>query len=86
MKLYRTDDLALATYLNMEGLHHEHLEMASMKAAKWVFREDEDLLEAVSEFESGEAAVHPGDFARKLKWVRDELYQFLRANGVPTAR
>ena len=75
----RTQDLALATYLNLEGHQHERLEMIDRRAAVWVFPGDGCRLRA-EDYHDGRAEVEPKAFATKLREVRDELYAFLRQN------
>jgi hypothetical protein len=72
-----TDDLAMATFLNIEGMPHERLEMKDRRSAIWIFHGNGDLSELADEYQRGDALVEPLAFSRKLREVRDELYQFM---------
>jgi hypothetical protein len=74
----RTDDLAMATFLNLEGHPHQRLEMKDRRSAQWVFVGDGTLHAAADEYHSATARVEPLAFSRKLRAVRDELYTFVR--------
>lgn len=75
-----TDDLAMATFLNLEGQHHRELRMKDRRSAEWVFVGDGELTALAKEYQRGEAFVEPLNFSRKLREVRDELYQFMKRN------
>lgn len=76
----RTDDLAMATFLNMEGHAHNRLEMKDRRSAEWVFYGDGDLKQIAEEYQAADGLVEPLAFSRRLRVIRDELYQFIKAN------
>lgn len=80
MKELRTDDLAMATFLNLNGHRHKCLEMKDRRSAQWVFVGNGTLDAAASEYHDATARVEPLAFSRELRVVRDELYQFVRRN------
>lgn len=80
IKELRTDDLAMATFLNLNGHRHECLEMKDRRSAQWVFVGDGTLHAAAAEYQAAEGRVEPLKFSRELRVIRDELYQFVRRN------
>lgn len=80
LKELRTDDLAMAAYLNLEGHRHIRLEMRDRRSAEWIFAGDGPLHEAAEIYQQADARVEPLEFNRKLREVRDELYKFIRLN------
>jgi hypothetical protein len=76
----RTDDLAMAAYLNLAGFAHTRLEMKDRRSAEWVFHGDGPLHEAADEYQEASARVEPLEFNRQLRTVRDELYRFIRTH------
>lgn len=77
----RTDDLAMATFLNLEGCQHDRLEMKDRRSAEWVFVGGVRLRELAQEYQQAEGSVEPLAYSRELRRVRDELYTFIRANS-----
>lgn len=80
VKELRTDDLAMASYLNLQGFPHARLEMKDRRSAEWVFFGDGPLHAAAESYQQCDARVEPLEFNRKLRAIRDELYQFIRTN------
>jgi hypothetical protein len=83
----RTADLALATYLKIEGCPIDRLEVmpgGSPKAvAEFVVScpngaTAESLWALAKDYERGAARVEPRDFAVEYRRVRDQLFAFLR--------
>lgn len=77
----RTDDLAMATYLSLEGYKHDCLEMKDRRSAEWVFNGDGDLHAAAQSYQEEQALVEPLAFSRRLRRIREELYGFIKANA-----
>jgi hypothetical protein len=80
-KELRTDDLAMAAFLNLSGFKHVRLNMKDRRSAEWVFFGDGPLHEAAETYQHADARVEPLEFNRTLRDVRDELYQFLRSSA-----
>lgn len=76
MSEFRTDDLALATVLGIEGQPHDRLEMDG-DGAEWVFDDCEELRAVVEMYGRNKSRVEPRRFMREVRSVRDELYAFL---------
>jgi hypothetical protein len=76
----RTSDLALATFMNLQGHRHLRLEMVDRRSACWVFSPTEAASVSWEVYQDGDAGVEPLAYSRKLREVRDELYQFLKSN------
>lgn len=70
----------MATWLNLEGHPHRCLEMKDRRSAEWVFEGDGDMHKCAQAYQDAEAMVEPLAFSRRLRQVRDELYQFIKAN------
>ena len=73
---YRTDDLALVTFLRCRGYNHAEM-VKDGRTCHWVFPVNGSLLELVDEYFADEAYVEPRDFMRKVALVRKEMYAFL---------
>lgn len=80
-KELRTSDLALATFLNLDGHSHTALEMLDKRAAVWVFNGNGEVHAAAEAYHDGTATVDPRVFMQEVREVRDELYKFLKANN-----
>lgn len=77
----RTDDLAMASYLNLKGYQHHHIQMKDRRSCEWIFdAKQPGLAEAAEVYQRADALVEPLEFNTVLRRVRDELYQFLRSN------
>lgn len=77
----RTDDLAMATFLNLSGCKHSRLEMKDRRSAEWVFEGGDQLRNLAASYQQAKGAVEPLAYSRALRRVRDELYAFIRANA-----
>lgn len=85
----RTDDMAFAAILIMEG-YHPRMVRNGERAAIWEVKPadvDEDTQELIDDYLSGQYLVEPKRFLREVKNVRDDLYRFLgvskRGKGRP---
>lgn len=74
----KTDDLAMAAFLHLEGHNHREIRMRDRRSAEWIFDSDGKLRECAETYQRGDALVEPLAFNRTLRQVRDELYHFLR--------
>jgi hypothetical protein len=74
---FRTQDMAMVTYLLIRGYQHHHLERIE-GGCHWVYEErDPSMQRSVEEYRQDEAWVEPREFTRKLALVRREMYTFL---------
>lgn len=77
---YRTDNLAMATYLSLNGQSFR-LERGQDKAvfifAPVLDTERDELVKLIATFGSGQARVEPMKFMREVGSVRGQLYDFL---------
>lgn len=82
-QVFRTDDLALATVLCMQGYDTSGLKTISpdSRQAEWAFDRDDRLDKIVSDYNSGTHQVEPRQFMTTLKRVRKQLYHFLDNRG-----
>lgn len=82
-QLLRTTDLAMATYLTMEGFTpilvqaHGDVVKPGHPQGAWEFKETPTLRGLVDEFREGTACVEPDGYAKLLKQVRREMFTFL---------
>ncbi len=84
-QLQRTTDLAMATYLIMQG-HTASMEQVSEAIGQerpnhpqgaWVFDATPELAEQVEAFNEGEARVEPSAFQAQLNTTRRAMFKFL---------
>lgn len=76
----RTDDLALATTLRLDQIDPQRMEVRDGKAF-WVF-EGHAALAIQKAYEAGQCRVEPRAYNLELRRVREQLFMFLRANGI----
>lgn len=70
---YRTDDMALATYLRMK--HHIPVEIVwENNTACWDFNRSPDLMKLVDDFTENKALCNPREFSRMFKYTRQEFH------------
>jgi hypothetical protein len=86
-KEFRTDDLALAAFLNYRGRRHTRIERVRVSTCEWVFDYD-DVIVLVDDYHESEADVNPRKYAVTLARVRNELLDMLgqRRNGGSSKR
>lgn len=76
----KTRDLALTTFLKLEGHAPARLELiqgGERPFAIWVFERNASLEALINDYENGNAQVEPLAFTRETRSTRDELYQYL---------
>jgi Domain of unknown function (DUF5659) len=81
MSEYRTSDLALCAFLLLDGHRFREIEKVSEQQAVMVFEDGDELIEAVREYETGNAEVEPRDFLRKVAFVRNRMRDAVRDQG-----
>lgn len=81
METYRTNDMALAAYLTMEGHLAQSLERMHERARSvvWTFAKVGNLMQLVDDYQSERANVDPLVFTQTLSDVRSSMYEFLQA-------
>jgi hypothetical protein len=77
MDTYRTNDMALAAYLNMHGHMHQRMEKRNGRECVWVFYQSEPLRRLCEGFLGGNAQVEPKRYLQEVSAVRKEMYNFL---------
>ncbi|MBS0550728.1 MAG: hypothetical protein JSR24_23475 [Proteobacteria bacterium] len=83
---FRTNDLALATVLCMQGYDTTRLvrKRQDRQEAEWEFDRDDRLDKVVIEYGAGTHQVEPRHFMANLQKVRKQLYGFLDGRQGPT--
>jgi hypothetical protein len=72
---YRTDDMAMATFLKMEGHSPQQIGfLENDDNCYWWFRINDDLTDAVDCFNDGEASVEPREWARNFHNTRKQMF------------
>lgn len=81
METYRTNDMALAAYLVMEGHAVQSLERVHerSRSVSWVFAVVGNLMDAVASYAAEDALVDPLAYTQTLSDVRSSMYEFLQA-------
>lgn len=72
-KFHRTDDMALVTFLKMEG-HTAQQVAAKSDTVYWWFRLNDDLEDAIAAFDGGDARVEPREYNRTFGLTKKEFY------------
>jgi hypothetical protein len=76
---YRTDDLALATMLAMEGFEYSIKKLSSKKAI-WIFtfshEMEEDFEDLIADYDQYAAKVEPRAFVLRWGEMRRELFHY----------
>lgn len=80
MDSYRTNDMALAAYLNLHKHMHQSMEIRNSNECVWVFYKSSSLKSLVDGFLGGNAQVEPKAYLREVGAVRKEMYHFLDDN------
>lgn len=78
METWRTDDLALATYLVVSGNGTIKLELewdGDIAYGYFVFRMSDSLLDDVEDFISGNARVEPREYSRRFGRMKKSVYK-----------
>jgi len=80
---FRTDDLALATVLSIEG-YRLAMEKTLETTVVWVVNDedaDDDLASLVEEYLGNRYRVEPRAFVKELHVVRSRMYELLNFKG-----
>lgn len=75
METYRSRDMAMVTFLRMNGHRPLELNYTRERGAWWVFARSPMLTAMVQEFNLGEGRVDPKEFSRLSYETRSELFQ-----------
>lgn len=86
--MWRTKEMALAAYLACRGHRHRgmQLEGGSRQSVYWLFEETDDLTDQVFEFLEGKALVEPNEFNANCLGLKNEMFDYLKANGTHVPR
>lgn len=82
-QLLRTTDLAMAAYLQVQGMTPDGMEVVNRDRqgghpqGAWVFKETPTLRDLVNEFNDGDALVEPDEFHRQINSTRRAMFDFL---------
>lgn len=75
MNEFRTNDMALVTYLKQCSQHARTVGWAQeTQSAFWVFDESPELLDLVQDFHLGKALVEPREYNRIFALTKREMY------------
>lgn len=72
-EFYRTNDMAMATFLKMRG-HSVQLLVWESKTCYWIFRVTDALLDDMELFSDGKAVVEPRSYNKVFTQVKREFY------------
>jgi len=72
-QFYRTNDMAMVTYLKMEG-HTSQRCVWEAQTCYWWFRITDSLLECVEKFSDGLALIEPREYNRLFTQTKREFY------------
>ena len=72
-EFYRTNEMSLATYLEMRG-HALQVIRWESNTCYWVFRVTDAILDDIEDFSSGNALVEPREYNRVFTRVKREFY------------
>jgi hypothetical protein len=81
MESYRTSDLALASFLKMEGHEHATLEIVDgdNRSAVWMYLRNARIDKLLEDYSAGRARVEPKTFLSVTKDVRSTMFEALDA-------
>lgn len=77
---YKTDDLAMATFLTSSGHTHQRLERRG-NSCLWIFIALGNVFDLVEQYQTGGARVEPCDFTIASADLRREMHSFMGRNG-----
>lgn len=72
-EFYRTNDMAMATFLKMNGNPVQHMSWVG-QTCYWVFRITDALLDQIELFGEGNARVEPKEYNRAFHQTKKEFY------------
>ena len=84
-EFYRTDDMALATFLKMQGHTPQTLRWEN-RTCYWYFDRSESLLGMADMFIDGLANVEPKEYSRVFALTKTEFHKVLDENRPPGER
>jgi hypothetical protein len=87
--LWRTSDMALVAYLATLGKTHIRMELDRVNSpvsCYWVFEETDDMTDVVFNYLEGRGSVEPKGFNNIMSQLKNNMFDFLRLNGVSTNR
>ncbi len=70
---YRTNDMAMVTYLKVEGFSPQ-LVTWEMNTCYWVFLKTASLVTAIERFEQGVGRVEPKSYSKQFMLTKREFY------------
>jgi hypothetical protein len=77
---YRTNDMALVTFLKLEGQAVQSV-VWDVGTCYWIFDRSASLLESVDAFMEDKATVKPKEYNRVFSQTKREFYESKRING-----
>lgn len=72
-KFHKSDDMALVTFLKMEGFTPQQVGW-DRATCYWWFRLTDDVLTAIEVFDGGDARVEPREFNKMFASTKREFY------------
>ena len=83
--LWRTSDMALVAYLATLGKTHIDMELdRDPVSCYWVFNEAEGLSDDVLDYLEGSGTVEPKGFNQLMARLKEEMFKYLRRQGIDT--
>lgn len=82
---FRTKDMSLAAFLVTKGHNFDRMTLDE-DSCFWVFSETDELHEDLFDFIEDRGTVEPRKYSSSFARLKDEMFDFLRASGVPTGR
>lgn len=76
---FRTNDMAMATMLKMEGHSVQGMEWEA-NTCYWVFMRTDGLVEMVQDFQESRARVDPKRYNREFTKTKQELWESKRSH------
>lgn len=83
-RFYRTDDMAMATFLRMEGFTAQQVGWIG-ETCYWWFSSGDNLVDCVEAFLNGEASIEPREYSRQFALSKREFYDKKAARSTATA-
>ena len=72
-EFHRSNDMALVTYLKMEGYTHQAVRWED-RTCFWYFRNTDGIHDMIDEFNSGRATVNPKEYNKEFTATKREFY------------
>lgn len=80
---YRTSDMALVTYLRMEGFDVQDVILDESSTCYWYFCQEPEFLQRVGVFRNGDARVEPKEFNRMFMVTKKEMFALTDHLDIP---